>query len=214
MIAPTTDQLEVARIALGVGLVLSNVAVWYGVLLENDRFPKEVQDKGWRILLVALAIEAALAFILLAADTTISLRQGWEIAAIKTPRSLSTTQQIELTGALKKFAGTPFDFGVAGSQEGVDIMNQIGDALTKAGWKWVDTPNWPSLDEEGEHKVALVVNRGIRVQIAEEKAADWSDAIKGLRDELQRFGLIAEAGIVKRGKEQTNAVHIHIGDKM
>ena len=105
----TNDQLEIARIGLGLGLVLSNIAVWYGVYLEHDRFPKETQDKGWRILLVGLAVEAVLAFILLATDTTIGLRQRREIFTLEAqlaPRFITKEQQATFVELLRPFHDT------------------------------------------------------------------------------------------------------------
>jgi hypothetical protein len=54
--------LEIVRVVLALGIVLSNVAVWRGVYLENDKFPKETRDAGWRLLVKGLAAESALAF--------------------------------------------------------------------------------------------------------------------------------------------------------
>jgi hypothetical protein len=78
---PTTDQLEYVRGAIGIALLLANVGVWYGVYLERDSAPKEIQDRGWRILVRSLATEAALGFFLFAVDTTIGLRQTAVLAS-------------------------------------------------------------------------------------------------------------------------------------
>jgi hypothetical protein len=73
--------LEISRFVLGAGLVAANVAVWYGVWLERDSAPIEVQHKGWRILVRGLAAETAIGFLVFALDTSISARQQNEIAA-------------------------------------------------------------------------------------------------------------------------------------
>lgn len=80
--ALSNDQLESVREGLGILLAVSNVAVWAGVLLENERFSKTTQEKGWRLLLVALAGEAAIGILLLWSDTILAGRQQIEIASL------------------------------------------------------------------------------------------------------------------------------------
>lgn len=75
-----SDVLHVARYALGAGLIGANVAVWYGVWLERESAPKDVQERGWRILVRALAAEAAIGVFLFAADTGIDVIQRKENA--------------------------------------------------------------------------------------------------------------------------------------
>lgn len=75
-----SDVLHVARYALGAGLIGANVAVWYGVWLERESAPKDVQERGWRILVRALAAEAAIGLFLFAADTGIDVMQRTENA--------------------------------------------------------------------------------------------------------------------------------------
>lgn len=73
---------NVSRWPLAVAILIANIFVWRGVYLEGDRFPKETQDRGWRILLCALAAEAALGFCLFSVDTAIGVRQVGKIAEL------------------------------------------------------------------------------------------------------------------------------------
>lgn len=90
------SALEIIRIAFGAGLVIANVFVWYGVYLEKEEFPKETQERGWRMLIRALAAEAALAFALLVVDTVISTMQRNEIANAETRASTADLEAARL----------------------------------------------------------------------------------------------------------------------
>src|ERR1700755_1051063 len=71
----TADDLECARLWLAIALVFANVAVWSGVYLEGDKFSELAKKYGWRILVIALAAEAAFAAVLVVIDSEISRRQ-------------------------------------------------------------------------------------------------------------------------------------------
>jgi hypothetical protein len=73
--------LEIARISLGIALLLANIAVWYGVWLERDSEPPEVQQRGWRILLLGLAAETAIGLFAFGLDMEIGARQGVKSSA-------------------------------------------------------------------------------------------------------------------------------------
>lgn len=77
------DTLEHVRLGLALSLVVSNVFVWRGVYLENEKFPQETKDHGWKMLVLALAAEAALAFLLVCVDTTVGIGQKREIATAR-----------------------------------------------------------------------------------------------------------------------------------
>jgi len=72
--------LEIGRFVLGSLLVLANAAVWYGVWLERDSEPPEVQHRGWRILVAGLAAETTLGFILFGVDSAIAARQRAQLS--------------------------------------------------------------------------------------------------------------------------------------
>jgi hypothetical protein len=128
---PTNDQLEAVRIALGIGLGLSNVAVWWGVYLERDNFPKDIQDRGWRILVRALAAEAALAFALLAVDTTLGVRQRAQIAALVTPRMVDAAQASVIKTIV--VPGVRVVVRSFGGKEPMEFAESLRSALGAAG---------------------------------------------------------------------------------
>jgi hypothetical protein len=137
----TTDQLESVRIVLGIGLVLSNIAVWYGVWLERDSAPQEIKDRGWRLLVRSLAAEAALAFLLLAADTTLGVRQRAEILTLETkiaPRRLSIEQQGRITADLFGWSEVVRIESYSLDGESAVFASQIGEALSKTSLRLDD----------------------------------------------------------------------------
>lgn len=78
----TSDNLEYGRLVLALALVAANVAVWSGVYFEGDRFAESTKKIGWRILVIALAAEAAFAAVLVVVDSEISGQQKAEIAEL------------------------------------------------------------------------------------------------------------------------------------
>jgi hypothetical protein len=76
------SNLDIAKVLLGIGLVLANIAVWRGVYLEQDHFPKDTQDKGWRMLIRGLAAETMIALFSLTIDTIASNLQKEKIAGL------------------------------------------------------------------------------------------------------------------------------------
>jgi hypothetical protein len=140
------NRWDVIRIILGLGLVACNVGVWRGVSLEKSDDPW-TKETGWILLVRSLALEAVLAFALLAADTTSSLLQKTQIANLSRetevlrsenlklegqiqPRRLTPTQQSAIkkelaSSAGKKVAISSYAFDV----EGAALAVQIRDAL-------------------------------------------------------------------------------------
>jgi hypothetical protein len=79
----SNDQLGTSRILVGVLLTVVTVLVWIGVRFENEKYSKRTQERAWRLLVRSLAAEAALTFILLVIDTTITKRQAETIGSLK-----------------------------------------------------------------------------------------------------------------------------------
>jgi len=124
---------EYARLALAVGLVAANVFVWWGVSLENENFSQETKDRGWRMLVRALAAEALLAFLLVVVDTKISIDQKQEIAALERaagPRNLTGGEIFKLIDTLKPLGGKPYDLTIPPMMEsGSFLDNQLVSIL-------------------------------------------------------------------------------------
>ena len=132
----TTDHLEFARSFLAVALVLANVAVWIGVYFEGERFTEALKQVGWKILVVALAAEAAFAAVLVVLDSVISARQKAEILTLETivgGRQLSDEQINQIAASLKSFAGKTILVGsYLGDAEGARLGLQVRKALKLA----------------------------------------------------------------------------------
>ena len=96
---PTDDHLKSIRVLLEILVLVSNLAVWYGVYLERDKFPKETQDRGWLLLVRGLAAELAFGAFLFVADTTLSDRQAntLEGQRTETARAELETERVKQT---------------------------------------------------------------------------------------------------------------------
>jgi len=131
-----TDNLEFARSSLAIALVFANVAVWIGVYLEGERFSEALKQVGWKILVVALAAEAAFAAVLVVVDSVVSARQKAEILALETivgGRQLTDDQINQIAASLKDFAGKKIVVGsYLGDAEGARLGLQIRKALRLA----------------------------------------------------------------------------------
>jgi hypothetical protein len=100
------DKWDVIRTLFGVALALCNVGVWRGVSLEESHL-EGLKEAGKRLLIVSLALEALFAFALLAVDTTASVIQKREIAALNAeiaPRRLSSEDIAALKAAVRPYA--------------------------------------------------------------------------------------------------------------
>ena len=141
--------LDVTRWVLGAGLLLSNLAVWYGVYLESDNRPSADQRRGRRVLLQGLAAEAALGFFLVATDIELSSRNALlvaslsrqanqdelEILKIKSRRAVSVEQANCISTAIAKLPKVDFDVGVSiDGPEPFHFMPGLRDALIAGGW--------------------------------------------------------------------------------
>jgi hypothetical protein len=113
----STAHLEVARIVVAGCIVLANVAVWVGVSLENEKYPKRVQERGWRMLVRALAAEAMLAVLLLVVDTIINVQQERDIASARMEAANTGvklgTLETEMQGRIKQIEDEPARIGAA-----------------------------------------------------------------------------------------------------
>ena len=141
--------LEIGRFALGFLLVPANFAVWYGVWLERDSAPPEVQQRGWRILVRGLAAETAIGFLVFALDTSIGIRQANEISAaneraanavreagrlgvkVDTLPSFVTQKESEINGQISAFQKFATD-QQAQDKAAIAELTRAKDVVTKA----------------------------------------------------------------------------------
>jgi hypothetical protein len=128
------------------------------------------------------------------------------------PRQIDETRLVE---ALKIFPNTPFDFSVELDPESVALMQSIGRALDKAGWKQ-QPASGGGYTVPGRPSAGIIVWQGIEMQITDSRQADWGELGKPgstLWHALQREGLTTAAKHVPDGQETPSAIHIKIGAK-
>lgn len=78
---------------------------------------------------------------------------------------------------LKLFAGVPFDVGVQTDGEPVDLMSQLAQALTDAGWIWKPAVGSLAFNIPGKPIIAPIVLNG-GVQISSSHKADYRNGVR------------------------------------
>lgn len=224
MIWDDVDSLESLKVLLFQLEAASVIGVIVGVWYERDHFPKIVQDAGWTILVVSLAVELLFLASLFGIEGRISRIQRSEIIALKKadlPRNLSIDAQQRIVKKLTSFEGTEYDLStVINFEPGSDIRAELSAVLRESRWKFnpidddilppghaMKNPLFPDLGLS----LGLV---GIRI-IFDGSNPTLSDASKALSDALNAEGIFSE--VVQAGKAdwmmKPNAVHITIGSK-
>jgi len=137
-----------------------------------------------------------------------------ELAKLKAPRTLTPEQQERIAHKLRQFSETPFDCFVSQDTEPIDLMLNISDALTRAGW--VHKPiegHAAELNVRGKPAAGLVILTGIEVQIHISRLDDWSKSVHALVAALSEEGIAATLKAFNHKNEHPNAIHIKIGKK-
>jgi len=141
-----------------------------------------------------------------------ALKANSQLIRMKTPRTISTEQQEQLSKALRAFAGTPFDLTVFSDEESVDLMRVLRSVLTSAGWKQQADESGIGLPETPGPFVGLTSVTGIRIEIAASRYAEWEPVIGTLvlllkAENVEAAGNAALTGVSPR------AIHIAVGKK-
>ncbi len=132
------------------------------------------------------------------------------------PRTFGPASQQRVADALKESHGTPFDFSVELDPESVGLMEDIAQALDSAGWKRQAVAHGHGYVPPGKPAAGLVVLKGLEVQVADSRQADWGAPGKPaatLLHALRNEGLTAIAKQVPDNQESAHAIHIKIGAK-
>lgn len=133
--------LEVAKFVLFAVYIAATIGVIIGVYWEGEQFPKEKQQRGWRLLISSLAVDTLFTILIFGTDGWIGAIQRSEIIALETrlaPRMLSDAQVAEIAKALALFAGQEFDIVTYWeAKEPSALANRIYEALTSAEWKYI-----------------------------------------------------------------------------
>jgi hypothetical protein len=92
------DHLESTKLALNLLFLAATVGVWVGVWMEGKRFLEKTNERGWRLLVACLGIEAIFGIAILQIDSEISRRQAATIAEVQT----SNAELLVQAGTLQK----------------------------------------------------------------------------------------------------------------
>lgn len=147
-VSPSDDHVKFIRLLLEFGVLIANVGVFVGVALERDKYSKTTQERGWKLLLVSLALEAAFNIFLYLADNTLSGRQQLalegqrRLVADLNARNLTLEEEIEprrikpddvpksVLDELLKYNGATIAVGsYAGDVESTILATQLVRAL-------------------------------------------------------------------------------------
>jgi hypothetical protein len=130
--------LEWAKWISSGGYVLATIGVLLGVYWEGEHFPQQTQQRGWRLLLLSLALDTFFTLSIFAADGWISQLQRREIVALQiqaAPRVLTSEQISNIVAALKPFGSQTYDLSIPPTLEpGSGLVSQLIGTLRQAGW--------------------------------------------------------------------------------
>jgi hypothetical protein len=206
-----TNQFGIAgtRNVLLFGTFISEAAVAIGVILEA---PKDKTCNDWAAIIIVVAgvcLGVIFTIDLFSFDEGISEAQqstisdqNLKIIALEkqlAPRHLE--QSIQLTNRMKDFSGTKFAISAAASAEAENFAIEIADALTAAGWRWI---NWPLggiaiNPPKGRPQIGMDLMAGIESHIFDEKnmslATELFHALSDIGVESQWVLLPPNAGV-------------------
>lgn len=131
------DELDCLKSAAFLVYSVATIGVVVGVGLEHKRFSDRVQQIGWKILVIALAIEVAFGVFIFAVDSEVSRRQEREILALEialAPRQIEAKSRSTLERELAPLAGKRVLIGSYQLDvEAARLGNQLFDILKAAG---------------------------------------------------------------------------------
>jgi hypothetical protein len=123
--------------------VLASIAVGAGIIFERPKYSPVIHRVAFWLVVGGVVIEAVCTIFLFVFDEGISEAQQSKIIALETrltPRHFSDVQKATLANRMKKFPDTKFAMSAAGGAEAENFAIEVADALTTAGWQWI---NWP-----------------------------------------------------------------------
>lgn len=139
-----------------------------------------------------------------------------ELQKLTTPRALTKDQQVRLAERLRPFAGLKYSLAVQPDREPINLMDQLIEVLTSAGWArepWREGGGSIRLKRSSQTDVVagIALFAGVRIEVAQSKAQEWASAVIALRDGLKAEGVevIAKAS----PSALDDAIHVAIGKK-
>jgi hypothetical protein len=142
--------LEAAKLVFSISYVVATVGVIVGVVWEGEQFPKEKQQRGWRLLVTSLGFDTLFTILVLSTDGWISAIQRDEISALEArlaARVIPATDVASLAVLLSKFSGQKYGISSYWTLgEAKLLASQIEfDVLAKSGWIFVPPTGAESL---------------------------------------------------------------------
>jgi hypothetical protein len=146
---------------------------------KGKGFPKEKQQRGWRVLVASLAVDTLFTVLIFGTDGWISHIQRDEIIALENrlaARTLSDEQISAIADRLKQFSSQEFDIvAYWKNPESLGLANRIYDALIKAGWKY-DKPTNAEFLLRVETGIDLGFDRRVSLDVAKALSEALTDA--------------------------------------
>jgi hypothetical protein len=151
------------------------IAVALGIWFEKAAATTRRHRWSTGFVLGGVLVESVCALILFLYDESISRAQQDKIIALEQrllARSLSQTEQHDVSNAVNAFAGQQFRIALyTDDQESIDIALKIESALVSAGWSETQPP---------EKSAIVGVTAGVVVSVAAAAPESTRDAAKAL----------------------------------
>jgi len=211
------DTLAILNSWLLVGAGVAAIVASFGIVWETQNNGEEFAKIAHRCVIMGVALETLFSLALFMSEERIASVQRGQIISLEeklSPRSLTATQQADITEKVMEFSGVPFDFSLQPGAEPFALMEQIGASLKAAGWNrqpWQGTPI--VFTPPGQPNAGMVAFAGLEIQIHDSRTAEWGPATKALWDALLAAGIKATALRITDNSELPNAIHIKIGTK-
>jgi hypothetical protein len=130
------DALEVAKWVFVTAYVFSTIGVTVGVYWESERFSKEKQHRGWRLLICSLAADTFFTIMVFGIEGWIGHIQRDEIIALElqiAPRQLTSEEENALIGLLEKYPGrtvrvSSYMQDIEGATVGAQLLRAVAAA--------------------------------------------------------------------------------------
>jgi hypothetical protein len=208
------DTFEIARSWLAWSLIVATAIVWFGVYLEREKFSKETQNIGWKVLLAGLGAEVLLSAFLWSVDTGISNKLRSELLEVRqrtANRDITPDEMKDTSAKLTRFSGQPAKIVIFPVNfESAWIADAVYGILLNAHWD-VSFPARLSAPPGNGFMV-----QGIFIDRSNDDAS--KEAATALREALN--STVAQAGVAGTGNSVSGAfdptkplVWIFIGGK-
>jgi hypothetical protein len=201
--------LEIAKFVFFALYVLATIGVLVGVYWEGDQFPKEKQQRGWRLLVRSLALDTLFTIFVFGTDGWIASVQRAEIIGLETrlaARSLSADQVAKMSAVLTLYGSMGFAvYPYRDDKESTDIADNIRSAFAGAGWENQEDPTVVS--------PAPGVIAGISVQVGIGAPENTKEAANALANMLDADNISATLKLMPAADLSRPFISVQVGIK-